>query len=805
MRHVRHAFRLYAKSPGFTVTILLTLALGIGANTAVFSIVDGVLLRPLPYNHPERLIDILDTSPREQGLSRIFAGYTDFEEFSKHAHTLERVAASTWAGRFGVILTGHGPARSYLAIPVTAEFFSTLGMPAQLGRTFSPDDLSGGCAVVLSNKFWRGPLGADPSIAGQTISLDDRACTVLGVMPPAFGFYPQETQLWTLLLPGDPRLKKYFGVFMVARLKPGASVAQAQTELTALHAQLHAHEAGNEHQFTAAVSSLQDQFTWLAGRNLPSTLIALFAAVIAVLAIACVNVANLLLGRSFARGREFAIRAALGSGRSNLIGQLLVEASLLCFAGGVLGLLVAWSAVRYFVHLQPIELPIGAAISISLPALAFTAAISIITALLFALTPAWAIAREDVVAALRSTASTTAAPGRQRLSFLLVSVQMALSVILLTGAGLLMRSVIGFSSAPLGFTPDQVATASGSLPQSHYAEADRRAAFYRQLQTKLNTLPGIEGAALASTLPPYGLGLNTIEVQGRHFSRETQMHDVGQASVSPSYFHVLQVPLQMGRLLDPSDRLQSEPVAVINRALAHEYFPGDNPVGQHLRVGEEKEWLTIVGVVGNERRPQVFQEMSWAEQPAVYCALEQSPPDAFSIAVRGGDTQAGIGHALEQAVASIDRGVATGDVEPLRARLAPYLKYPRFRAFVLAVFASLAVLLAAVGLYGVLAQFVTLRTREIGVRMAVGARKKNIAALVAAKAGVPVVGGLLLGVLSSLGLTRYLSSFLYGVTPGDPATFGAVAMLMLSAAAIAMILPARRASSVDPVVALRSE
>ncbi len=803
MGNVKHAFRLFAKSPGFTATILITLALGIGVNTAVFSMIDGVLLRPLPYSHPERLIDILDTSTREKDLARIFAGYTDFVEFSQHAHTLEHVAATSWAGRTGAILTGRGPAKSYLALPVTADFFATLGVAAQRGRTFTADDLRGGCAVVASDRFWRGPLHADPAIVGQTLSLDDRACTLLGVAPPTFAFYPAEAHLWTLLLPGDPRLKKYFGVFMVARLKPGATIAQAQAELTALHTSLHAGEHF-ENELAPLVSGLQDQFTWLAGRNLRTTLGILFASVIAVLAIACLNVANLLLGRLFARGREFAIRAALGSGRARLIHQLLTEGAMLSLAGGALGLLVALAAVRYFVHLQPIELPVGASVSISLPALAFTAAVSMVTAVVFALAPAWAVSPGDVNGGLRITAAS-ATPGRQLVSRLLVASEMALSVILLAGAGLLMRSVIGFGSAPLGFEPDRVLVTNGSLPQLHYREALRKVAFYDELQHKLGILPGIESAAIASTLPPYGLGLSSVEIQGKPVPRERQTHNVGQAAVGPDYFRVLRVPLRLGRVFSEEDRPQSERVAVINEALTREYFPDRNPIGERIRIGDEGDWLTVVGVAGNERRPQVLQEMSWVEQPAVYRALSQAPPESFSIAVRGGETQAGIARAIEETAASINADVAMGDVAPMHSRLAPYLKYPRFRAFVVAAFALLAVLLAAVGLYGVLAQFVTQRTREIGVRMAVGARGTNIVALVAWAGGIPVLVGLILGFFASLALTRYLSSFLYGVGAVDPVTFGAVPAVMLAAAALAMILPARRASRVDPMIALRSE
>ncbi|MBV8811321.1 MAG: ABC transporter permease, partial [Acidobacteriaceae bacterium] len=535
MQDLRHALRLFVKSPGFPVIVVVILALGIGANTAVFSIIYGALLRPLPYRNPDRLINILDSSTRESELAKIFASYSDFEEFSRHARTLESVAADSWAGRPGAILTGRGPTKTYLTIPVTAGFFKVLGVPPQLGRTFSNNDVRGGCAVVLSNNFWRGPIGSDPRIVGQSLSLDNQSCTVLGVMPATFAVYPPQTQIWTLILPSDPRLRSYFGVFMVARLKPGLGIAQARAELTALHRPLHAHDTNGEKDFTPLVSGLQEQFTWLASRSLRATLAVVFASVMLVLLIACLNIANLLLGRSFARGREFAIRVALGSGGRRLVRQLLVESMILSSAGGAMGLLVAFAVTRYFVHAEPVELPVGSTISINLPALAFAAAISILIALIFAVTPAWVISRGDVFSALRVSGGNIG-PARQRLTRMLVGLEMALSVILLVGAVLLMRSVVGFESASLGYARENIFVANGTLPRGSYDTPVRRVTFYDKLQQQLGSLPGVTNATIASTLPPYGLGLGTIEVEGKPVPDNAKVHDVGDAAVRPGYF-----------------------------------------------------------------------------------------------------------------------------------------------------------------------------------------------------------------------------------------------------------------------------
>jgi putative ABC transport system permease protein len=805
MQDLKHALRLCAKSPGFTAVVTITLALGIGANTAVFSVIYGALLRPLPYRDPGRLINILDTSPREKELAKIFASYSDFEEFSAHSHSLESIAADTWAGRPGVVLRGRGPTKTYLTIPVTAAFFKTLGVAAQMGRTFANNDLRGGCAVVLSDRFWRGRLGADPHIVGQTLSLDNQSCTVLGVMPATFAVYPPETQIWTLILPNDPRLRSFFGVFMIARLRPGVSIAQARAELVALHKALHGQDSSSEKEFTPLVTGLQDQFTWLAGRNLRTTLALLFASVILVLLIACLNIANLLLGRSIARGREFGIRVALGSGGMRLVRQLLIEAAVLSSAGGALGVLIAYGAIRYFVHVHPVELPVGSSISINIPALAFAGTVSMVTTLIFAVAPAWAISRGDLDAGLRVTVGNTA-PTRQRLARMLVGAEMALSVLLLAGAGLLMRSVLSFQSAPLGFSRENILASNGSLPQGSYEKPARRIAFYNQLQQQLASLPGVKSATIASTLPPYGLGLGTVEIEGKPVAHNAQAHDVGDVAVGDDYFRLFEVALRRGRVFTYRDQAQSDHVAVVNEAFAREYFRERNPIGQRIRIGDEREWVTVIGVVGNERRPTVYEEMKWVGQPAIYRPVTQHPPTYFSIAVQSAVKQAGLARLMEKAVESIDGDAALGDIESMGTRLSPYLKYPRFRAVLLAAFSLVAILLAGVGLYGVLAQFVAQRTREVGVRMAVGAQSSDIAGLIVRKGGgVPTFAGIFVGFSLSFALTRYLGSLLYGITPTDPATFAAVAVVVIAATVMAMILPIRRALRVDPMTALRSE
>jgi predicted permease len=463
-RDIRHSVRLWARTPGFTLAAALVLAVGIGANTVVFSIVDAVLLRPLPYRDPGRLVAVWNRNIRQQGPSKLFDAYADFEEYSRHATSFESIAAATWAVD-AQPLSGPGPTREVLAIPVSASFFSTLGVNARLGRTFVPDDEPRGCAVVLSHTTWQNTRHGDEDIVGRSISLDHRSCTVVGVMPPEFAFYPPAAELWTLLGPDfrPARTQTMVGIF--ARLKPGVTPLQAQSELTSLYRARHPGE-GIERDLSPTVASLQGEFTWLASRTLRSTLFALSGAVVFVLLIACLNVATLLLGRSLARDRELAVRAALGASRDRLVRQLVTEGLVLSLLGGGLGVALAFGAIRYFQYANPIELPVGAEVAVHLPTLAVTAVVSMLTTLVFALVPAIRASRTDVRQGLKSGGHAgIAARSGSHLVTGLVAIETALSVALLVGAGLLVQSVLRMSTEPLGFDPENLVTLNLSMPE----------------------------------------------------------------------------------------------------------------------------------------------------------------------------------------------------------------------------------------------------------------------------------------------------------------------------------------------------
>ena len=588
---LRYAWRLLVQSPGFAAIVILTLAFGIGADTAVFSVVNGVVLQPLPYRDPSQLVDVLDANVKDPNLSKTFGTYNDFAEYARHSQSFEKIAFATWAGA-GATFTGRGPARNLLAIPVSEDFFAMLGVSAARGRTFEHADLSRGCPVVLSDSFWRNTLGADPGIVGQSLELNHRTCTVVGVMGPRFEFYPRATHLWMLLTPDDPRPRERFLVLTFGRLKPGVTIAQAQAELVALHRQID--QPDWQRDFTPAVNRLQDEFTFLAGRNLRATLGLLLAAVALVLLIACLNVANLLLARSSARARELAVRVALGSGRARLVRQLLVECLLLAVLGGAAGMAVAWGLVKYFVDVNPIELPVGSDVSVNLPVLIFTALVTIATALLFGIAPAWSGSRADVNVALRSAGRGAISGGGRRLTRVLIAAEIALSLTLLSGAGLLMRSVLKFSSAPLGFDPDRVMVANLPLPTERYrTDADKRL-FYEELHSRLAAIPGAEGAAVSSGIAVYGSGTQEVQVEGR---ARGGRQDVGENSVSADYFRVLRVALRRGRVFDARDGEGAAAVAVVNDKFVSEYLPDVDPIGRRVRVFgyHEGPWLTIVG------------------------------------------------------------------------------------------------------------------------------------------------------------------------------------------------------------------
>jgi predicted permease len=796
---LRFAARLLRKKPGLTAIAVITLGLGIGAATSVFSIVDAVLLRPLPYKEPSRLVAIWARGLREESLAKIFGPYDDFSEWTHKARSFENISAPTWAFSPSRVLTGRGPARQLLTIPVSASFFETLGVSAALGRTFTAEDERHGCAVVLSHDFWNTALGADASIAGQSLTLDQRSCTVLGVMPAGFHFYPPVAQLWILLGPDFEPKREQSTVGVFARLKPGVTREQAQAEITALHRAIH--KDAFWRNFEPAVYDLHGEFTFLASRTLRVTLWVLFASVLLVLLIACLNVASLLLARLSERRRELTVRAALGSGQARLARQVLTESLLLSISGTSAGVLFAYGVIRYFRSASPIELSVGASVSLNLPVLLFSAALAFVTTVLLGLLPAVSASRIDVTERLK-TGGRGSVGGllRHRTAKLLIAAEAGLSFVLLCGAGLLLRSALGMGAESLGYHAGHVFHMGTSLPMPRYREPARRVEFYNRLLDRL------DGAALASRVPPYASdgGSEAIEILGRPVEAGLEPHDAGLDTVSPRFFDVLDIPVLRGRDCNSQDRENSSQVAIVNEALAREYFPKGDLIGQQVRLARPPDalmpWLTIVGVVGNVKHPELMNEMSWVETPVLYRPILQDPRPAINVVVRAEG-----GRHIPEQISALDPSVPINDVEPVTAEISKVLAYPRFRALVLSFFAITALILSAVGLYGVLSQLVSQRTSEFGVRKAVGAQERDLVLLVVRQGVLPVVIGLFCGAVSTIALGRLLTKLLYGIQPADPDVLIGVSLIMLVVAGIAVAFPAHRAGRVDPMVALRDE
>jgi putative ABC transport system permease protein len=526
-----------------------------------------------------------------------------------------------------------------------------------------------------------------------------------------------------------------------------------------------------------------------------------------VLLIACLNVANLLLGRSLARQRELAVRSALGAGRGRLARQLLTEGLLLALAGGVLGIGVAYGALRYFRFANPVELPIGAEVRLDLPVLLFTVAVSMATALIFGLAPAWRSAGMDMTEALKSGGRGVAGGGT-RAARLLVTVQVALSVALLAGAGLLIESVNRMASDHFGFRTQQIYAARLILPRLRYPDDPPRRRFYEALEQRLCGQPGLMEAALGNGAPPYWVGNMALDVEGRPSDSDRVVHDVGHEAVTLNYFRTLGMTILRGRAFDERDGPQSEQVTVVDEALAREYFPSGDALGRRIRIGGQTEpfpWVKIVGVVASVKRRTVHREMGWVESPTMYRPMTQHVPNSVTIVVRTAGGAAPVAAELRREVASIDSEAAVGEIEPLDRRIAQTMTYPRFRAVVFGAFAGFALLLAAAGLYGVLSQMVAQRRQEIGVRMALGAQPAQVLRLVLVAGGGPVVIGLLMGLATAVVLGRWGEALLYGVSPADVPTMAAVALLLTLSAAVAMAVPARRAARTNPIETLRAE
>jgi putative ABC transport system permease protein len=805
MRHdLTYAVRGLLRRPLFTAVAILTLALGIGANAAIFSVVSAVLLRPLPYPDPDRLMMLWTYNPR-QGFDKDVSPYPNFDDWRRQSTSFERVAAYT-GGSYTLTAAGD-PAQIRGAI-VTPGFFETLGIAAMQGRVFDERaaTAAGDRVVILAHRFWQRRFGGDPQLVGRTIMLNRVAHEVIGIMPEGFA-HPEDADLWTPLAPSErfAQMMQSRGTFwltVIGRLRDGVTRGQAQSEMDGIAARLERAYPVNEGLGVRLVPMHRE----IVG-DVTRPLLILLGAVCFVLLIACANVANLLLTRAASRQKELAIRAALGAGRWRLVRQMLTESLLLGALGGAAGLLFAAWAVDLLHKLAPTNVPRLALVAIDPRVLAYTACASLVTGLVFGLAPAFQGA-SGAGDGLKEggRAGSEGAKGRRVRSTLAV-VEMATALVLLIGAGLLIRSFIALNRVRLGFEARHILALSVELPRAKYSQDAQITAFYDQVAARLSALPGVEAAAAGSSLLlpalPNSAGLI---VEGRPPATGNGPNlPVPFDSVSPGFFETLKIPLMKGRFLNSHDGPNGLPVVMVNETFERRYFPGEDPIGRRVAFGRAPDtntsWLTIVGVVADTRRGGLDRQ-PWAE---LYYPHTQAPDRRMYVIARTTGDPMALARAAQAEVWAVDRDQPVSSIRTLDAMLARAQANRRFTTLLFGVFAVVALVLAAVGVYGVIAYSTAQRTQEIGIRMALGATRQHVMRMVVVE-GLRIGGwGLAVGVAAALALTRSMGGLLYEVSARDPLTFISLPLGLMVLAVAASWLPARRAVRVDPIVALRAE
>jgi len=780
---VRYALRLLRRAPGFTAVAVLTLALGIGANSAVFTVVHAVLIRPLPYPQPDRLVGILQ---QHTSFGPDFATWPDYTEWRDKSVSLESLGGA-WSRVYN--LTGIDEPERLAGAAVTPTLFTTLGAAPHLGGTFNPDGTGNPRTVVLSHRLWQRRFGRATDVIGRTISLNGVSHTIVGVMPPGFAF-PEAAELWVPFVPETGMTRGYHLLQVVGRLRRDATVSSARAELETMAAASAAVYPENK-QWGAHVSSLLDYTVGSTSRSL----LILAGAAGCVLLIACANVAGLLTSRALARRQEMSVRAALGAGRARIIRQLLTESLLLSVAGGAAGLvLAAWAIPRL---LALTTLPRAADVALDATVFTVTLLASLCTGLVFGLAPAVTASRTTVSASTRGRGS--APVGWMRPALLVV--ELAVAVVLLAGAGLLLRSFYNLHQVETGVSVDRVLTARFFLPRASYP-VERCVALYEQMIERVGALPDVESAAAVSVFPFAGVSANVVfTTPARPPSAPGEFLTANFSSATPGYFRAMGIPLVAGRGFEAADHAGAPFVVVVNRAMADRYFPGQNPIGQIVRILGPKP-RTIVGVIPDLRQ----RALQIPSEPEIYAPHSQFPAGGMFLVVRSRtDRPERLAASVRAAVRSVDRDLPIASVRTGAELVGETLSARRLSLVLLSVFAAVALALSAIGVYGVLSFTVSQQTREIGIRMALGAARRDVLALTVWKGLWPVAAGLAVGIGAALGTTRVLTTMLFEVQPSDPLTIAGVASLLLTAAFLAVLVPARRAARVDPLIALRSE
>ncbi|HKP11016.1 MAG TPA: ABC transporter permease [Blastocatellia bacterium] len=794
---LRFGARMLAKRPGFALVAILTLALGIGANTAIFTVIYGVLLRPLPFNDPDRVVWMWG-AVRDRG-NRASVSPLDFLDYRARSQSFEEFAASI-SIPISFTLTGSGEPERLSGAAVTTNYFAALGAKPMLGRSFVSDEEQAGRdrAVILSHSLWQRRFGADPQIVDRTITLDGQSFTVVGVMPPAIRF-PFDADLWRpISFDANPEMRQRKAHFLrpIGRLRADVTLDRAQAEIDTIARQLEEQYPDTNTKWTMLLVPLQERIVG----DIRPTLWILLGAVAFVLLIACSNVANLLLARSAARHREMAIRLALGASRWRIVRQMLTESLLLSLAGGVLGVLLALWGVGVLVSFSDASIPRAAEIGVNAPVLAFTLIISLITGTLFGLVPALGASRPDLHDALKE-GTRSVGSARNRLRSFLVVVECTLAVVLLIGAGLLIKSFVRLQQVSPGFEAERVLTMRLDLPPTRYATPQQAASFFQRLQQSVAALPGVEAVGMISELPLSGQPNDgPFAIEGRPPDAPDQRPLADFRRVNHEYFRALGIPLLRGRPFTEQESQQSANVVIVSERLAEQYFPDEEAVGKHLRLDfMSKAPYEIIGVVGDVRH----RALAFDVYPAMYLPTLSLP--RTNLVVRAAGDPASLAIAVRKEVTAIDPQQPVAAVKTMGQWVSESVAQPRFRTLLLGIFAAVALLLSVIGIYGVMSYVVAQRTREVGIRMALGARPRDVLKLVVGQGMRLALAGVAIGVVAAYALTRLLETLLYEVSATDPATFAAIALLLTGVALLACYMPARRAAKVDPTVALRYE
>ncbi|MGH9935376.1 MAG: ABC transporter permease [Blastocatellia bacterium] len=801
LQDLRYGARMLVKKPGFTLIAILTLALGIGANTAIFSVVDALLLRPLLYHEPERLVMLAEKGRNGRRSTMSYPNYGDWRERAQSFEGMASIRSQSFN------LTGvHRPAQ-LRGRTVNWNFFQLLGVQPRLGRLFVTEDDRYGAArtALLSNGLWKERFGGDTSVVGRKLLLDGEPYEVIGVLPPGFEYFRADdlyAPIGLFLSPQNSLTDRGTtrGLYAVARLKPGVTLEQASSEMAGIAAQLEREYPAVNSGRSAMAEPLQDVMS----ESVRQSLWVLLGSVGFILLIACVNVANLLLVRAADRQKEIALRLALGAGRGRIVRQLLSESLLIALLGGAFGVLVGYWMLDGLLALAPSNIPQLGRVGLNNTVLLFTLGVSVLTSALCGLLPAWQASRTDLQTTLKEGGRSAAGAGRDVTRKTLLVVEVSLALVLLVGAGLLVRSMARVLSVDPGFNPDNLLTMGISLPGEAYT-APRRIAFYDDCLARISALPGVRSAALTLSLPINGSQWGSIFIAAdKPVPPRGQLPNTEMIPVSANYFETMGIRLLKGRVFTSADTADSAKVTVINETLARRIWPGEDPIGKRLKPGypeNQAPWHEVVGVVSDVKLNGVER----ATPLEAYLPLAQGPWPIFSVAVRTTGDPLPLAPAVARAIHSIDKDLPVFAIRSMDQLLGSSRSQRRLTLTLLGSFAALALLLAAVGIYGVISYSVRQRTHELGIRMALGAQRRDVLKLILTQGLKLALIGVAIGLLAAFALTRWMETLLFNVRPTDPLTFAAIAVVLLLLALLACWLPARRATKVDPMVALRVE